>query len=110
MPTPAELSRSGVRLAESMERAKPLREAMQKFAKAGEMAGEGPDPIGTARETPLTPLVQLGCGLATLLKKLLERIENDEYVDFNELPPAKGKGRSMAQARDGRWLWYRQQI
>ena len=67
----------------------------------GEVAGEGPDPTGTTRETPPTPLVQLGCGLGTRPKKLLERIEIEEYVDFNELPPVKGTGRSMAQAVDG---------
>ena len=74
-----------MRLAESMERgeANPLMETMQKFVKAGEMAGEGTDPTETTRETPPIPLVQLGCGLATLPKKLLERIENEEHVDFN---------------------------
>ena len=31
----------------------------------------------------------------------MEKVEADEYIDFNELPPAKGKGRSMSQAFDG---------
>ena len=65
MPTPAELSRSGVRLAESMERgkAKPLREAMQKFAKAGEMAGKGAGPDRDSEGDSSNPLSAVGVWL-----------------------------------------------
>ena len=31
----------------------------------------------------------------------MDRILANEYVDFNELPPAKGKGRSVSQAFEG---------
>lgn len=38
-----------------------------------------------------------GPGLAAVPKRVMEKIWNGEYVDFNELPPAKGKGRSVIQ-------------
>ena len=50
---------------------------------------------------PTQRLVPTGGGLCVLSKKLLEKIQAEEYVDFNELPPAKGKGRSMAKAWEG---------
>ena len=41
----------------------------------------------------------LVCGLPAISKKLLQRIEAD--VDFSELPPAKGKGKTAAQSFEG---------
>jgi hypothetical protein len=43
------------------------------------------------------PLVTIGTGLPALPKKLLTRVRANEYIDFSELPPAKGKGRPMPQ-------------
>ena len=37
----------------------------------------------------------LGTGLPALSKKLVSRILNNEYIDFAELPPAKGKSSSL---------------
>ena len=45
-------------------------------------------------------MVSLGTGLPPLPKKLVERIQANEYVDFAELPPARGKGRLNAQYGD----------
>ncbi len=45
-------------------------------------------------------MVSLGTGLPPLPKKLVERIQANEYVDFTELPPARGKGRLNAQHGD----------
>ena len=56
---------------------------------------------GAPRDEAGSSLVQMGCGLPALSKKLMEKIEAGEYVDFTELPPAQGKGRSMSQAFDG---------
>ena len=62
---------------------------MDKLVKAGEGS------------TDQAPLVQLGPGLPALSRKLEVRIEAGEYVDFNDLPPAKGKGRPLSQPMEG---------
>ena len=46
-------------------------------------------------------LVPIGQGFPALLRKLVERIRSNEYVDFMELPPAKGRSRPLAQAAEG---------
>lgn len=97
MPTADELSKSGVRVGKGKEKATPLLEAVNRFAKAGGAERETAEPL---TDTTL-PLVQMGCGLAALPKKTVEKIEAGEYVDFSDLPPAKGKGRSMTQAFEG---------
>lgn len=103
MPAPADLSRSGVKVADGKgkQRANPVVEAMEKFARAGGGEGEKEDQHGNPKADASPSLIQMGCGLPALSKKLLEKVETDEYVDFTELPPAKGKGRSMSQAFDG---------
>lgn len=62
---------------------------MDKLVKTGEAS------------TDVTALVQLGPGLSALPRRLVAKIEADEYIDFNELPPARGKGRSVSQPVDG---------
>ena len=46
-------------------------------------------------------LVCLGSGLPALQKRLIDRIWANEYVDFTELPPARGKQRPPPQAAEG---------
>ena len=46
-------------------------------------------------------LVPVGPGFPALPRKLVERIRSNEYVDFMELPPAKGRSRPLAQAAEG---------
>lgn len=46
-------------------------------------------------------MIQLGLGLASLSKRTVERIHAGEYVDFAELPPAKGKMRAIPQSVEG---------
>ena len=55
------------------------------------------------KEEPLSlnPLVLAGAGLPVLPKKIVERILTNEYVDFSELPPAKGKVRSLPSGLEG---------
>ena len=36
-------------------------------------------------------LVTAGAGLPALPKKMVEKIIANEYIDFGELPPAKGR-------------------
>ena len=49
-------------------------------------------------------LVPTGPGLPALPRKLVERIHNNEYVDFAELPPAKGRSRTPAPVGEGQIL------
>lgn len=61
---------------------------------------EGGDASGEA--TPhAPPLIALGRGLAAIPKKLVAKILSNEYIDFTELPPAKGKTRTMPQSLEG---------
>ncbi len=46
-------------------------------------------------------MVAVGPGLPSIPKKLLDKIRSGDYVDFGELPPAKGKGRQVQQAGEG---------
>ena len=92
MPGAAELS-SWRRRANS-----GLAEAAELLAKVGEA-----DPV-TSRPGPseaVSLMVQLGAGLPALAKRLVDKIEADEYIDFGDLPPAKGKGRPLGQAFEG---------
>ena len=47
-------------------------------------------------------LVALGTGLAALPRKLVEKIQANEYIDFNDLSPAKGRSRVLSQMLEGR--------
>ena len=49
-------------------------------------------------------LVSIGEGLPALSQRLIEKIKAGEYVDFSDLPPAKGKSRSSANDWDTRVL------
>ena len=60
---------------------------------------EGGEPEG--QTVPHSPLVAMGSGLAAIPKKLVAKILANEYIDFAELPPAKGKGRPMPQSLEG---------
>ena len=46
-------------------------------------------------------LIPIGIGLAALPKKLMEKIQANEYIDFNELPPAKGRSKGLPQMLEG---------
>ena len=56
---------------------------------------------GNSSSQPPAPLVTIGTGLPALPKKLVARVLANEYIDFSELPPAKGKGRPMPQSLEG---------
>jgi len=49
-------------------------------------------------------MVTTGKGLAALPKKLVSKILANEYIDFTELPPAKGKARNVPQSLEGQVL------
>ena len=46
-------------------------------------------------------MVSTGMGLAALPRKSVEKIKANEYIDFNESPPANGKSRPIPQAIEG---------
>lgn len=50
---------------------------------------------------PVQPLVSSGSGIAVLPKKLVAKILANKYIDFAELPPARGKSKTMSQTLDG---------
>ena len=52
-------------------------------------------------ESPAAAQVSVGLGLPAITKKLLQKIRANEYVDFGELPPAKGKTKSVPQSLEG---------
>ena len=86
IPTAEALAGSGIKTFES---------AAAPFEKAG---GEGSSSEATS------PLVPVGPGLPALPKKVILKIEGNDYIDFNELPPAKGKGRSVNQSLEGQFI------
>ena len=47
------------------------------------------------------PMICVVPGLPPLPKKTVKRIRTAQYIEFTELPPAKGKGRSLAQPAEG---------
>ena len=55
----------------------------------------------TAVTVRTSSLVPTGQGLPALPKKLVDRILSNEYIDFSELPPAKGKVRPLHQGLEG---------
>ena len=73
-----------------------LTQALAAFEKAGKEDGDD-----TTNGEPCLPLVPTGPGLAALPKKLVDKIVANQYIDFNELPPPKGKGRLVSQAFEG---------
>ena len=69
---------------------------------------DGDDPLSDAQEDAGSKpakashqLIPTGPGLPALPKKVVERIHAGEYIDFSELPPAKGKVRPLHQGLDG---------
>ena len=83
MPTPAALKASGLQV--SGAAADSLVRAME----------------GNTEHADQPFLVQLGPGLPALPRKMVAKIEAGEYVDFNELPPAKCKNRPLTHPSEG---------
>ena len=46
-------------------------------------------------------LITVGARLAALPKKLVEKIQPNEYTDFNDLPPAKRRSKVLSQLLEG---------
>ena len=50
---------------------------------------------------PSQQVVSTRAGLPSLPKKTVDKIRSNEYIDFAELPPARGKSRQLPQVLDG---------
>ena len=90
-----------------------LLKGLQQLAKSKQPAGEATDSVETAKAlsgvgdadptAAANPpkLVSVGAGLPSLPKKMVDRILSGQYVDFSELPPARGRARPLPSAEDG---------
>ena len=70
--------------------------AQQEREKAG--TNNQPKAMTAATKQSTSTMVMLGVGLPVLPKKLVEKIEAGEYINFTELPSARGKSRSILPA------------
>ena len=82
------------------EREESAAEKIAEMLSCLEKAKEEPEPNTTHPQA----MVATGVGLAALPKKLVEKIKANEYIDFTELPPAKGKSRPVPQSLEGQVL------
>ena len=58
-------------------------------------------PLGGVRDKPMISqlsLVSIGEGLTALPRQLFDKIRANEYIDFTDLPPARGKPTSFGWA------------
>ena len=62
---------------------------------------EAGDPRQISRAATAGGPTTTGASWGTLPKWLIARIRASEYIDFAELPPAKGKSRKVSQAMEG---------
>ena len=82
--------------------------APQDLADAGVKSFDSEDQVGREGRVPMLQgaesvtasgpspqLVSTGAGLPSLPKRLVDRIRSNEYIDFAELPPARGKSRQL---------------
>ena len=63
--------------------------------------------VGSDKEKSITSqssLVSIGAGFMALPRRLFEKIGANEYIDFMDLPPARGKPRSLPYHLDGQLL------
>ena len=54
-----------------------------------------------AQQRTAPKLISVAAGLPALPKNLVEQIQAGQYIDFCELPPAKGRNRSLSSQDDG---------
>ena len=98
IPDASSLRESGIQVhgSERQESAAEIAEMLSCLKKAK----EEPEPNTTHPQA----MVTTGVGLAALPKKLVKKIKANEYIDFTELPPAKGKSRPVPQSLEGQVL------
>ena len=65
---------------------------------------DGSEVSSSRPHVPVPQVTCVGAGLPPLAQKLVDRILARQYVDFTELPQAKGKGRMVAQPGEGQLM------
>ena len=101
MPNAEELSKAGIKQFNPPGKGKGGKSDCQSTASIAELLAQlgkgaeisGKQLVGANDASQLS--TSLGPGLPTISQRTLEKIWKGEYIDFNELPPAKGKGRSI---------------
>ena len=67
----------------------------------GNPGGQSAADTRSAHTLAAMPMICMVPGLPPLPKKMVKRIRTAQYIEFTELPPAKGKSRSLAQPTEG---------
>ena len=99
IPDASSLRESGIQVHGS-EREESAAEKIAEMLSCLEKAKKEPEPNTTHPQA----MVTTGVGLAALPKKLVKKIKANEYTDFTELPPAKGKSCPIPQSLEGQVL------
>ena len=76
-------------------------ESSDRAAIMGNPGGQSAADTRSAHTLAAMPMICVVPGLPPLPKKTVKRIRTAQYIEFTELPPAKGKGRSLAQPTEG---------
>ena len=98
LPSEKELLGVGVQTFDTQEKQENIQSQKEQISKLlSKLEGGEPE----RQIVPHSPLVAMGSGLAAIPKKLVAKILANEYINFAELPPAKGKGRPMPQSLEG---------
>ncbi len=102
IPSGSELSASGVQEAEGdYGDSEQHLGSVNRHPKAGE-ASLSIQAAGNVYGVPnALPMEYVGPELPPLPKRIVGKIKSEQYIDFTELPPAKGKGRSLTQPTEG---------
>ena len=102
IPAPSSLQEAGVQLFAQSKNNQNELNSNQMFSNLTNQGGKD-EPLS------LNPMVSAGSGLPALPKMMIERILANEYIDFTELPPARGRSGLIPIGLE-RWFWYRQRI
>ena len=100
MPGTNSLRESGVQVHSSTQDEPGEEFPARKMAETLSGTGKSKDEA----EPSTQAMVITGTGLPALPKKLVNKILANEYMDFAELPPAKGKARNVPQSLEGKVL------
>ena len=82
----------------------PAASRLSSLAKLSENAAKVGDGVKLVKAVDVTPTVVVVPGIPALPKKLAQKILNREYVDFTQLPPAKGRAKPTSLDWEGQVL------
>ena len=108
--TPEQLNRSGREVTDTPEQStsasvlQPSGGQQTSLAQILDLALHSPPRPVTADPSSASSFVALGEGLPLIPKRIVERIQEGDYIDFSELPLAKGKARAPPPQWEGHIL------